>query len=76
MWVGTVHSFEITRKFEANPWSSQENPVSHKTVTFPGVLVEIPGTPGVVLISRDFPGKPGALASMEYNKEVPGCQRA
>ena len=32
---------------------------------FSGSLLEIPGTPGVVLISRDFPGKTGRVGQYD-----------
>ena len=35
--------------------------IRQNSCDFSGILLEIPGTPGVVLISRDFPGKTGRV---------------
>ena len=61
--VSTVHTFEKSSKnrdIRGKPRSFQENPVSDKTVVFPGVCLKCLG-PGRSVDFPDFPGKNGRV---------------
>ena len=59
--VRTVHIFGKNRDIRGESMEFSGKSCIRRNCDFSGSLLEIPGTPGVVLISRDFPGKTGRV---------------